>query len=69
MKRELLAGLTEEQIKKVYECADVNDLYQLANDEGVKLTDEQLKAVTGGGCGTSEDNKDRDNDKQRKIES
>ena len=66
MKRELLAGLTEEQIKKVYECADVNDLYQLANDEGVKLTDEQLKAVTGGACSTSDDKEDH---QQRKIES
>ncbi|MDY6392765.1 MAG: hypothetical protein SPL80_08015 [Bacilli bacterium] len=69
MKRELLAGLTEEQIQKVYECADVNDLCQLASDEGVKLTDEQLKAVTGGGCTSSGENKDQGNDKKRKIDS
>lgn len=56
-KQELLKGLTESQIVMVKECGDVNDLLQLAKDEGVELTEEQLDAVSGGGCGGSDDNK------------
>ena len=52
-KQELLKGLTESQIVMVKECGDVNDLLQLAKDEGVELTEEQLDAVSGGGCGGS----------------
>ena len=48
MKKELLKGLTDDQIAKVKACKDHNDLYQLAKDEGVELNDEQLQAVTGG---------------------
>ena len=61
MKRELLKGLTDEQIAKVKACGDYHDLIQLAKDEGVELTDEQLNAVSGGACSTSR--------KNRKIES
>lgn len=50
MREELLKGLTEDQIKKVRECKDTNDLLQLAKDEGVELNDEQLAAVSGGIC-------------------
>ena len=50
MKEELLKGLTEEQIAKVKACDDVKDLLQLAKDEGVELTEEQLNAISGGGC-------------------
>lgn len=50
MKKELLKGLTEDQIAKVKECGDVNDLIQLAKDEGVELNDEQLDAISGGNC-------------------
>ena len=32
---------------------DVSDLLQLAKDEGVELTDEQLNAISGGGCESS----------------
>ena len=60
MRKELLKGLTEEQIKKVREC-DVKDLIQLAKDEGVELTEEQLDAIVGGACSTD--------GKHRKIES
>jgi hypothetical protein len=63
MKQELLKGLTEEQIAKVKACDDVNDLLQLAKDEGVALTDEQLAAVSGGCDSSNKDNK------KRKIES
>lgn len=58
MKQELLKGLTEEQIEKVKSCENVNDLVQLAKDEGVELNDEQLKAVSGGAC-SSEDKKNK----------
>ena len=50
MKTDLLKGLTEEQIAKVKACRGSKDLLQLAQDEGVELTDEQLAAVNGGGC-------------------
>ena len=53
MRKELLKGLTEEQIAKVREFDDPSDLIQLAKDEGVELTDEQLNAIAGGGCGDS----------------
>ena len=65
MREELLKGLTPDQIEKAKACDDVNDLLQLAKDEEVKLTDEQLRAISGG-CG---DNKDTDKDRPRKIES
>ena len=54
MRSELLKGLTEEQIAKVKMCSDSRDLLQLAKDEGVELTNEQLKAVSGG-CGTDKE--------------
>ena len=54
MKKELLKGLTEEQIAKVREFDDVSDLIQLAKDEGVELTEEQLNAINGG-CGKSKE--------------
>lgn len=50
MKEELLKGLTEEQIAKVKECKNANDLLLLVKNEGVQLTNEQLEAVNGGGC-------------------
>jgi len=66
MKKELLKGLTEEQINKVKACDDVNDLLQLAKDEGVELNEEQLNAVSGGACSSSNNN---NKDKPRKIDS
>lgn len=53
MKKELLEGLTPDQIKKVKEFDDISDLLQLAKDEGVELTDEQLNAISGGACTTT----------------
>ena len=63
MKKELLKGLTEEQIAMVKECGDAKDLIQLAKLEGIELTEEQLNAIAGGGCSSST------NHGQRKIES
>ena len=46
--------MTEEQIAKVRECKTSEELVQLAMDEGVELTDEQLDAVAGGSAWESE---------------
>lgn len=54
MRKELLKGLTEEQIKKVEACNNNEEIMELAKKEGVELTDEQLEAVSGGGCGGNE---------------
>ena len=48
MKNNLLKGLTEEQIAKVKRCQNAEEILALAKQEGVELTDEQLKAVSGG---------------------
>ena len=63
MRKELLEGLTEDQIAKVKACESNSDLLVLAKDEGVELNAEQLAAVNGG-CGS--DNKNKEN--HRKID-
>ena len=50
MKNELLKGLTKEQIAKVKACKNQEEMLKLAREEGVELSDEQLLAVSGGGC-------------------
>ena len=52
MRKELLQGLSEEQIKKVEACKSSEEVLNLAKAEGMELTDEQLEAVSGGGCFT-----------------
>ena len=64
MKKELLEGLTPEQIAKVKACDNVDDLLQLAKDEDVKLSEEQLDAINGGVCSESTTHK-----RKRKIDS
>ena len=54
MKKELLKGLTEEQIAKVKACKSHEELLKLAKAEGVELTDEQLTAISGGACSTQD---------------
>lgn len=49
MKDELLKGLSKEQIKKLEDCKNTEEIFALAKEEGVALTDEQLDAVSGGG--------------------
>ena len=61
MKKELLKGLSEEQIAKIKECKNSEELLALAKAEGVELTNEQLEAISGGNCESSKRN--------RKIES
>ena len=50
MRKELLKGLSEEQIAKLNECNSAEEILALAKEEGVALSDEQLEAVSGGGC-------------------
>ena len=52
MKEELFKGLSEEQIAKLKECKNQEEMLKLAKEEGVELTDEQLEAISGG-CGKS----------------
>ena len=40
MRKELLQGLSEEQIKKVESCTDSSEILALAKAEGMELTDE-----------------------------
>ena len=60
MKKELLKGLTEEQVAKVKACKNSEELLKLAKEEDIELSDEQLEAVNGGGCS-------RDSSYKRKI--
>ena len=48
MKKELLTGLTKEQIEKVKACKNSDELLALAKAEGVELTEEQLASISGG---------------------
>ena len=50
MKKELLKGLTPEQIEKARSCKSSEELLALAKNEGIELSEEQLQAVSGG-CG------------------
>ncbi len=54
MNKKLLEGLTEEQIAKVKECGNSNELLELAKKEGLELTSEQLEAVNGGACSNTD---------------
>ena len=61
MRADLLKGLSQEQIQKVNACKSPQEILELAKKEGVQLTDEQLEAISGGGCGGG--------DSRRKYES
>ena len=49
-KEELLKGLTQEQVEKARACHNNEELLALAKEEGIELNDEQLSAISGGGC-------------------
>ncbi len=55
MKKELLKGLTEEQIAKAKACKNQEELLAYAKQEGIELNDEQLAAVSGGVCTSTPD--------------
>ena len=50
MKKELLEGLTPEQIEKAKACKNAEELLKLAEAEDIHLTEEQLDAINGGIC-------------------
>ena len=50
MKKELFNGLTKEQIAKVRQCKNHEELLALAKQEGIELTNEQLQTISGGGA-------------------
>ena len=50
MKKELLKDLTPEQLERVKACKNNEEILSLAKKEGFELTEEQLEAVSGGGC-------------------
>lgn len=52
MRKDLLLGLTDEQIAKVKACKNHEELLKLVQKEGVSLTDEQLSIISGGGACT-----------------
>ena len=48
MRKELLEGLSEEQIAKLQNCKNHEEILAMAKEEGIELNDEQLEAVSGG---------------------
>lgn len=50
MKKELLKGLSKEQIAKVKACKSQDEILKLAKEEGIELNEEQLASVSGGAC-------------------
>ncbi len=40
--------LTPEQMEKARACESSDDLVELAESEGIELTDDQLEAIAGG---------------------
>lgn len=69
MKEALLKGLSEQQIAKAKACHNSAELLELAEAEGVELTEEQLLAISGGACTSTEDDNQKETDGHRKIES
>ena len=55
MRKELLKGLTEEQIARLEKCKSNAEVLEIAKNEGIELNDEQLAAVSGGNCFTDFD--------------
>ena len=53
--KEILKGLSDEDIAKVMACENMSDLLQLAKDEGFELTKEQLDAMRNGDCFSTND--------------
>ena len=67
MSKKVLEGLTEEQIARAKQCKTSEELLALAAEEEIELTDEQLKAVAGGGV-CSSDTQKKDGPNHRKID-
>ena len=52
MKKELLKGLSDEQIAKIKACKNHEELLKFAKEEGIELSNEQLETISGGGACT-----------------
>ena len=50
MRKDLLKGLSDEQIAKVKACNNHEELLKLAKEEGIELSNEQLETISGGGA-------------------
>jgi superfamily II helicase len=50
MKEDLLKGLSKEQIARIRDCKNSDEILALAKEEGIALTDEQLEVISGGGA-------------------
>ena len=48
MRKELLKGLTDEQIEKASRCHSEAELLALAKEEGIELSDDELENIAGG---------------------
>lgn len=50
MRNDLFQGLNERELELVYRCRNSREILEIAKKEGYTLTEEQLEAVSGGGC-------------------
>ena len=57
MRKELLEGLTEEQINKLRDCKTPEEALALAKEEGIELTEEQIKNLTDSLAEVTKDSK------------
>ena len=48
MNKELLKGLSDEQIAKIKQCKGPEEVIALAKEEGIELNEEQLEVINGG---------------------
>lgn len=44
-----IKNMTDEQKAKARSCASLEEMLELAQEEGQELSDEQLEAISGGG--------------------
>ena len=50
MREDIFKGISEELINKAKACKSPEEIFALAKEEGIELTEEQLEAVSGGYC-------------------
>ncbi len=50
MREDILKGISEELFNKAKACKSPEEIFALAKEEGIELTEEQLEAVSGGFC-------------------
>jgi hypothetical protein len=50
----IFAQMSDEQKEQFKNCKDMDEVIELANEENVELTDEQLEFLASGGCWNGE---------------